>query len=116
MNERTYTADEVDAMIARAVIAAQPAQEPVAWADDSAIQGKIGNVCSAEAKRYWEKSNWADKKNAELHKHPLYTTPPKREWVRLTDEEIDLAIGFVGALGARQDARAIEQALKEKNT
>jgi hypothetical protein len=26
MNERTYTADEVDAMIARAVIAAQPVQ------------------------------------------------------------------------------------------
>jgi hypothetical protein len=44
---------------------------------------------------------------------PLY---PEREWVGLTDEEIDLAIGFVGSFGARQDARAIEAKLKEKNT
>jgi hypothetical protein len=46
------------------------------------------------------------------------TTPPaaQRQWVGLTDEEIDLAIGFVGSIGARQDARAIEAKLKEKNT
>jgi len=37
-------------------------------------------------------------------------------WVGLTDEEIDLAIGFVGSFGARQDARAIEAKLREKNT
>ena len=41
---------------------------------------------------------------------------PKRTWVDLTDEEIDLAIGFVGSFGSRQDARAIEAKLKEKNT
>jgi hypothetical protein len=58
---------------------------------------------------------------------PVYdTTPPAAQrqypqaertaWVGLTDEEIDLAIGFVGSIGARQDARAIEAKLKEKNT
>lgn len=49
--------------------------EPVAWADNSAMQGMVGNVCSASAKRYWEKSDWADQKNAELHRHPLYAAP-----------------------------------------
>jgi hypothetical protein len=44
------------------------------------------------------------------------TYKPQRPWVGLTDEEIDLAIGFVGSFGARQDARAIEAKLKEKNT
>jgi len=42
--------------------------------------------------------------------------PEERKWVGLTDEEIDLAIGFVGSIGARQDARAIEAKLKEKNS
>ena len=51
------------------------AQEPVAWADDNAMQGKVGKVCSTAAKRYWEKSDWVDKKNAELHKYPLYAAP-----------------------------------------
>jgi len=48
---------------------------------------------------------------------PLYDHPQsKREWVGLTDDEIDLAIGVVGSFGSRQDARAIEAKLKEKNT
>ena len=76
---------------------AQPEQEPVAWADHGVV-------------------NWiADKqfKHASL----LYTTPPQRTWVGLTDEEIkqgeskeELGHGFIqGALWA-------EAALKEKNT
>jgi hypothetical protein len=93
----------------------KPAQEPVAWADDNAIQGKIGNVCSAEARRYWEKSNWADKKNAELHKHPLYTTPPKRPWVGLTDDEL-ADLWYKESLDWMEFARAHEAKLKEKNT
>jgi hypothetical protein len=50
----------------------------------------------------------------------LFTYAPQRTWERpwvsLTDEEIDFAIGFVGSLGSRQDARSIEAKLKEKNT
>ena len=45
----------------------------------------------------------------------------KREWVGMTDEEIDAitskVIGFNSCVGWEEDyARAIEQALKEKNT
>ena len=47
-------------------------------------------------------------------------TPPKREWVGLTDEEvseiIDREIGFNSCWGPEEAfARAVEQALKEKN-
>lgn len=46
--------------------------EPTAWMDDAASQGKVGNVSTTAAKRYWEKSDWVDRKNAERLKHPLY--------------------------------------------
>ena len=47
--------------------------------------------------------------------------PPQRTWVALTDEEISeitsKVIGFNSCVGWEEDyARAIEQALKEKNT
>ena len=50
---------------------------------------------------------------------PVYLHP--KEWVGLTDEEIDAitskVIGFNSCVGWEEDyARAIEQALKEKNT
>jgi hypothetical protein len=51
---------------------------------------------------------------------PLYTHPPKREWVGLTDEEIVQVLGNVreqldgNVFGAF--AKAIEAKLKEKNT
>ena len=53
----------------------QPEQEPVAW------------MCSDELVRkgYIRISNSKD----ETWNIPLYTAPPKREWVGLTDEEID---------------------------
>jgi len=50
---------------------------------------------------------------------PLFTAPPKREWVGLTDEEIQVVVNKV-ASGEYQYsdtfARAIEAKLKEKNT
>ena len=51
----------------------------------------------------------------------MNTAPPKREWVGLTDEEvseiIDREIGFNSCWGPEEAfARAVEQALKEKNT
>jgi hypothetical protein len=54
------------------------------------------------------------------HTVPLYTAPPKRKWVGLTDEEvseiIDREIGFNSCWGPEEKfAQAIEQALKEKN-
>jgi 20S proteasome alpha/beta subunit len=46
---------------------------------------------------------------------PLYTTPPSREWQSLSDDDISYTwAGF--APDAIDFARAIEQALKEKNS
>jgi hypothetical protein len=51
---------------------------------------------------------------------PLYTAPPKKEWVGLTDEEIleeyRQSYGDDGNLTDVYFARAIEAKLKEKNT
>jgi hypothetical protein len=49
--------------------------------------------------------------------NPLYTRPPRREWQGLTEEEInELSHTMVkGHKSVNWLARAIEQALKEKN-
>ena len=71
-------------------------QEPVAWADHGVV-------------------NWiADKQFR--HEADLYTTPPQRECVGLTDEEIEqLHIAWVLGGGFRQLCNAIEETLKKKN-
>ncbi len=47
----------------------------------------------------------------------LYTTPPQRTWVGLTDEEImDLYFDGFSISKLTEFARAIEAKLKEKNT
>ena len=47
---------------------------------------------------------------------PLYTVPPKKEWVGLTDADIDDVQYNVDCRLYRDYARAIEAKLKEKNT
>jgi hypothetical protein len=83
-----------------------PVQEPVAW-------------INAE-KRTFEWNGpvlWSTPTVAVLDKIPLYTTPPQRTWVGLTDEEIMEALGLDGYDSmAIENARAIEAKLKEKNT
>jgi hypothetical protein len=53
---------------------------------------------------------WETPTVVKMDKVPLYTAPPQREWVGLTDDEINAAwdsnLSF---------ARAIEAKLKEKN-
>ena len=48
----------------------------------------------------------------------LYTAPPRREWVGLTDEEItEIRLKMFDAFATNYEAyRAIEAKLKEKNT
>ena len=80
-------------------------QEPVAWISEG------GDV--SRSKRYMDEMGFKC--------NPLYTAPPKKEWVGLTDEEaseiIDREIGFNSCWGPEEAfARAVEQALKEKNT
>ena len=79
---------------------AQPAQEPVALVIDGVL------VKSALPEKYTGH---------------LYTTPPKREWVGLTDEEIDAIYwqheNHCGEykVSIWPYERAIEAKLKEKN-
>jgi hypothetical protein len=80
-------------------------QEPVAWANSFDLQNFDMKVRTCPDLH---------------HTVPLYTAPPK-QWVGLTDEEvseiIDREIGFNSCWGPEEKfARAIEQALKEKNT
>jgi len=71
---------------------APPQQEPVAWMDAD------GNV--------------SDNNDHKCFPIPLYTTPPQRTWVGLTDDEYaELAEEF-GPFPINQ----IEAKLKEKNT
>jgi len=76
-------------------------QEPVAWIDQR-IHG------------------WPDcfvMQPDPPHTAPLYTAPPKRQWVSLTHEEVWNAIDDVLEGGGWLDvARTLEQAFKEKNT
>ena len=44
------------------------------------------------------------------------TTPPKREWVGLTDEERGMVVNANFGIGVWEMARAVEAKLKEKNT
>ena len=77
---------------------AQPEQEPVAWmcADESLINkgyARFSHVCMGD---------W---------KIPVYTTPPQRTWVWLTNEEIKQ----MGLSNYIKVVRETEAKLKEKN-
>jgi hypothetical protein len=74
----------------------EPAQEPVAWAKFSA-KGNIIDLLSEPDDDYT----------------PLYTTPPQRTWVGLTDEEMQ---DLWDRYAHMEMMRAIEAKLKEKNT
>jgi hypothetical protein len=86
-------------------------QEPVAWIHVDAYQPSNRHLEWKENCKGYE-GDWV--------KHPLYTTPPaaQRQWVGLTDEEIEKACVPLGAamLSFTEVARAIEAKLKEKNT
>ena len=96
----------------RAALAQHEQAEPVAWIHRKHyLLGHAENMPPADKAlaQGWD---------------PLYTTPPRREWRGLTDEEIDAVWRKACAdetLRTTADlvrafARAVEQALKEKNT
>jgi len=80
-------------------------QEPVAWMDE------YGDVLSAD---------FVDGNG--LRNIPLYTAPPQRKWVGLTDEEIDKAWEWaqksspLGVTRIEVFTKSIEAKLREKNT
>ena len=87
----------------------KPEQEPVAWMSD------VGSVASAHEKKmgYVLESAFTN---------PLYTTPPQRTWVGLTDVEwMNIVNKDQAWFGQRPDevahevAKLVEAKLKEKN-
>jgi hypothetical protein len=89
-------------------------QEPVAW-----MREGWGPDCGPYVEFYRnDEMGWRDR-NGWI---PLFTHTPRREWVSLTEEETAQVLGF-GDYTARSTevtltviARAIEAALKERNT
>ena len=79
---------------------AQPEQEPVAW------------YCKEGLKR------GVSLKQESLEWEPLYTTPPQRTWVGLTDEEIEQGCkeSWVTEQAFQSAVWWAEAKLKEKNT
>jgi hypothetical protein len=76
-------------------------QEPVAW------------INVEERKLEWAKPmSWNTPTTVNIPKIPLYTTPPQRTWVDLTDEEID----NINYTSAHMLAREVLAKLKERNT
>jgi hypothetical protein len=77
-------------------------QEPVAWWIPKAEQFCIKQPGERPFAKAWE---------------PLYTTPPRRKWRGLTEEEIeDMSVtGTDSELRRQQFARAIEAVLRSKN-
>ena len=85
---------------------AQPKQEPVAYVTiEPAIDGDWRKCPSIK---------WFNKPT----EGPLYTAPPKREWVGLTDEEIEeckINGGLPHAINWRISVKVMQAKLKEKN-
>ncbi len=77
----------------------KPEQEPVAWVVYSSAENDIV---------------WADKGKRLKQNTPLYTTPPQRTWVGLTDE--DMADITSLPIGTCSMMLKVEAKLKEKNT
>ena len=78
---------------------AQPEQEPVAW---------MSTVVNDSA---FDKFRFAQ---SDMYPTPVYTAPPKREWVGLTDDELAESLDI--GLGEYDLCLEIEDKLKEKNT
>jgi hypothetical protein len=86
---------------------AQPEQEPVAWRYRWSVEG--GNWV-------WNYATYIERQKDDRCE-PLYTTPPQRTWVGLTDEEVKKIVGadrYTDLL--LEVVNFVEAKLKEKNT
>jgi hypothetical protein len=85
--------------------ALETVQEPVAWITD----GGNGELWWYQSSKFDEEGNLIGPNPDDI---PLYTAPPKREWVGLTDDEMEAL--FLNEDGVRF-ARYIEAKLRAKN-
>ena len=87
-------------------------QEPVAWITN----GGKGELWWYQSSKFDEEGNLIGPNPDDI---PLYTAPPKRTWVGLTDEEINsvrYSRDWTAHWTDTTFARAIEAKLKERNT
>ena len=89
---------------------AQPEQEPVAYI----------NIEERKLEWAYKYMSWDTPTVVNLPKIPLYTIPPQRTWVGLTDEDItelhyEIKVRLMGTYKTEDIYRAIEAKLKEKN-
>ena len=92
--------------------AALAQQEPVAWITN----GGKGELWWYRSSKFDEEGNVIGPNPDDI---PLYTAPPKKQWVGLTDQEINsvrYSRDWTAPWTDTTFARAIEQALKDKNT
>ena len=81
-------------------------QEPVAWVDSAELKHLSDDFEPVISKRAVSE-----------YDIPLFTHPPRREWQSLSEEEIDAVWEGAQVFNTHYDiARAVEQALKERNT
>jgi hypothetical protein len=96
----------------RQAIAELESQEPVAW---GVFEGNLHDMFFSQA----EAEHMALLKGLHAEVRPLYTHPPQRTWVGLTDEDIRL-VRHSFPSGSIEDlhsfARAVLDKSKEKNT
>ena len=87
---------------------AQPEQEPVAWVSEDVCEGQY---IDGRPRKIW----WECEKGVGT---AFYTTPPQRTWVGLTkQQQLDIFAQSVAKKRSEyKHYKAIEQALKEKNT
>ena len=107
-----YEKEPTPEHIAKAITAikealAQPEQEPVAYSYTSRITGAQG-FSHHPMPRFVDSESWDIK--------PLYTSPPQRTWVGLTDEDFLEACQIAERGNYLVAFQRIQAKLKEKNT
>jgi hypothetical protein len=109
-----------DAMRVRQAVAEAVLQEPVEYQyrtrPDWIPEWNGWNLCSKDSADAYEKKPYLHDWHYEVRK--LYTTPPQRTWVGLTEEDLKLlSAEWRIVYGAWMDdfAKDIEAKLKEKN-
>ena len=100
---------------------AQPAQEPVAWmhvmdnTEGLKVNGTGVVSITKRRKHPFGKAGVDFSKSYPVISTPLYTTPPQRTWVGLTDDEVGNLSDFAYA-NDEEFVRNVEKHLKEKNS
>jgi len=86
-------------------------QEPVAWMYQCSASNSLPVLLHS-------KQDWAESGTGLWIETPLYTTPPQRPWVGLTDEEIleAMSMSMNSNVLNQKVYKVIEAKLKEKNT